>query len=168
MPVRLTDDQRQLAANHLRLANWLMRRRARYPLDEDDAIQEACIGLLYAASRYDPDHPKVCKVAAFLGYGICSRLSSARTLRRYWTSRRLSDHAQRSIPMPERSPRIDYDLDAALTQLGPADRTLLHRYYLESVPTSVLSAEAGITSQAMTLRLRVARRRLRKILEEQN
>ena len=162
---RLTDAQRDLVAAHLRLAGWLMRRCALYVLDDDDAFQEACLGLCNAAARYDPDSPKACKPAAYLGYGITSRLSTARDLRCYRVLRRLSDDAERSIPSPERSPRIDYDLDAALARLRLADRTLLRRYYLEGVPFEVLRVEAGVSQQWLTVRLRVARERLRKVLE---
>ena len=159
---RLTDAQRDLAANHLRLAGWLMHRSGCGPLDEDDAFQEACVGLLNSVSSYDPDSPRACKVAAYLGYGICSRLSTARKLRCY---RPMITNSNVGSITDERPPRNDYDLDAALARLRLADRTLLRRYYLESVPFEVLRAEAGITQQSLSLRLQRARQRLRKVLE---
>jgi RNA polymerase sigma factor FliA len=64
----LTDEQRQLAADHM----WLARQQAAIShskrpgmLDYDDLLSDACLGLIHAAGHYDPASEASFKTFAF-------------------------------------------------------------------------------------------------------
>jgi RNA polymerase sigma factor (sigma-70 family) len=56
-PMRSVEERNALVLANLPLALWVLQRRrglARMRLDPDDAYQEACVGLLLAAERWNP------------------------------------------------------------------------------------------------------------------
>ncbi len=69
---RLTDEQRDLVDRNIGLAYKVGRRRAG-SMDEDDAIQEAALGMMDASRRYDPEaHAQFSTYAEYRAGGAVS------------------------------------------------------------------------------------------------
>jgi RNA polymerase sigma factor (sigma-70 family) len=49
------ENQNRLILSHLRFASWIASKYVGFGLDLDDLVQEGCIGLIKAASRFNPD-----------------------------------------------------------------------------------------------------------------
>jgi RNA polymerase sigma factor (sigma-70 family) len=74
--MRNVDERNALVLANLPLARWALRRRrglARTRLDPDDALQEAYLGLLLAAERWDPQRGALSTLVRVYGHHLLCR-----------------------------------------------------------------------------------------------
>lgn len=102
-------------------------------IELDDLIQQATVGLLHAAERYDPRSPVVFSV--FARKRIWGAMMDANRRRHYTnaTAEPLDDAAERGAP-PGHDERIDAERDArrlreAVAMLPRRERTVVALYY---------------------------------------
>lgn len=172
-------------ANHLGLAfhlahKFCQTRNIRCPQTCDDAVQEACLALVVASRRFNPNHPK----ANWIGCAV----RCIRGALRLWL------HRGRLIQPPDRI-RVEEELTFlpitpdlagqltkktsqpngsvflqellnALSKLPREQEQLLKRRYgisREKQTLEQIGTEAGVTKEAVRVRERNAMNRLKKI-----
>ncbi len=69
MPDR--ESQNRLILSHLRFASWIASKYAGLGLDDDDLVQEGCIGLIKAARRFRPERGVTFKTYSFFQIRAC-------------------------------------------------------------------------------------------------
>lgn len=169
----LTPEQQALFDNNIKLAYYVVRRylsQRSERIDYDDLVQEAMIGLIQAAQRYDPK----------LGYRFATyavllmRRRLQRHLHKNSSPFSVSNHplaqpcpkyiALETVPVPERLVRAEDDPTAVhvyewLDTLTPRLRRLAVGLY-KGKSISQIARDEGISAQAHGVRVKELRRRL--------
>jgi len=186
MPVPLTDAQSALAAQHIRLVYWVVRRMAPHDdqiaLSREDMEQDAMFGLLHATRTYDP-----ARGLTFATYAIAAIRHAVYGRRRdlAWQKRRWrftvslddtlghgttdgDDQHERYDVMPDpaipdpSTGVIHADIRQALTTLTARDQSILRWRAADRLTLDAVGERLGISGEAARLYEDKALRRLRR------
>jgi RNA polymerase sigma factor (sigma-70 family) len=174
---RLTREQQLLAEAHLPIAcrlAWVRRRRLREMVPGDDLVSESFVGLVYAASIFDPSKgvPFAAYATMVIKHRLCQYIT--RWLRRDRAVTTLSaldptgeldagDGAHLvadPAPMPDKQ-AADRELVGRVKELVPHSFDLLWDRFAVGRTMEELGDDCGITRQAIRHREKKAIRRLR-------
>ena len=168
----MTTDREQLIDSGYRLALWIAGRWARgRPQLADDLRQEACLALMVAATKFDPNHPRASWpgfVRSRVDYAILGFLSRLKkNQERFPEARPIVDledgTATQAVdllpvdPSPLQEPERSYiaaRAREAVAALPPRERDVVNRRYL---------AGDGATLEVVGNALGVSRERVRQL-----
>ncbi len=145
---------RQYGPSVYRLAFSQLRNRQ----DAEDVYQEVFLRYVEKAPAFeDPEHEKAWLLRVTVN--CCKDM-----LRSLWRKRNVPLDEARELPFFTQEER---DLDRELLKLSQKDRVLLHLIYWEDLSTSQAASVLGCRPAAVRQRLVRARKRLKKVLEEE-
>lgn len=172
-PRDLTDEQRDAVAANLglvgftlsRLSRSLFWRRGRRTLDDADAYQEGCLGLIAAARAHDPARGKLSTLAAkCVRHAVLGAVPTREPPQRL-RPEHFAPLVWRDDDAERRATGEGYDpaqLRAALDALAPAERELITAVYFRGESMAAVARRSGVSREAVRLRVKKVLARLRE------